>query len=176
MSDSVRIGSSLAHCSTKSPPLPAALSSSTMVLAFALIESSMRLTCRGVNAALTSLRRKVCSRRVHRQEGLGRFQQLLGNVLEEDPLAGQEHLVVSADRHDVVAPGQGPVPGVVGIGHQRVFDRRMPAHRAFGPQDGERTFPLLRAGGPERARREIDGVIGPGGGGRRCHGGVLHRL
>ena len=31
-----------------------------MLLAFALIESSMRLTCRGVNAALTSLRRKVC--------------------------------------------------------------------------------------------------------------------
>ena len=60
MSDSVRMGSSLAQCSTKSAPLPAALSSSTMVLAFAWIESSMRLTCRGVNAALTSLRRKVC--------------------------------------------------------------------------------------------------------------------
>ncbi len=31
-----------------------------MVFAFALIESSMRRTCRGVNAALTSLRRNVC--------------------------------------------------------------------------------------------------------------------
>ena len=31
-----------------------------MVLAFALIESSMRRTCLGVNAALTSLRSLVC--------------------------------------------------------------------------------------------------------------------
>ena len=142
MSDSVRMGSSLAQWSTKSAPLPAALSSSTMVLAFALIESSMRRTCRGVNAALDEFAQEGVPRRVHRQEGLRRFEQLHGNVLEHHALAGQEHLVVAADRDDVGAPGDRPIAGVVGIGHQGVFDRRMPAHRAFGPQHGERAFPL----------------------------------
>lgn len=44
MSDSVRTGISLAQCSTKSTPLPAARSSETIALAFALIASSMRRT------------------------------------------------------------------------------------------------------------------------------------
>ena len=60
MSDSVRIGSSLAQSSTKSAPLPASRSSATMLFALALIDSSMRRTCRGVNAECTTLRIMVC--------------------------------------------------------------------------------------------------------------------
>lgn len=54
------MGSSLAQWSTKSQPLPVARSSSTIALALALIESSMRRTWRGLGAACASLRNLVC--------------------------------------------------------------------------------------------------------------------
>ena len=155
-------GQFLGAWSTKSAPLPAARSSSTMVLALAWIESSMRRTCRGVNAALHELAELGVPRRVHRQERLRRLEQFHGDVLEHHPLAGQEHLVVAADRGDVRAPGDRPIAGVVGIVHQGVFDGRMPAHRAFGPQHGKRAFPVGGGRGPERARGQIDRVVGAG--------------
>ena len=86
---------------------------------------------------LTRGERGVCDlaqhgvpRRIHGEEGLRGLEQFLRHVLEQHALAGQERLAVAADGDDVGVPRDGPIATVGGIVHQRVLDRRMPAHRA----------------------------------------------
>ena len=160
MSDSVRIGSSLEQCSTKSAPLPASRSSATMSRAFALIESSMRRTWRGVNAACTTLRIMVCRGGSIARKDCDASSNSSGTFSNSTPLPDRNDVAVAADGDDVGMPGHRPVAGIGRVVHQRVLDRRVPADGPLGAQRGERLLPLGGAGGPERPRGQVDGVMG----------------
>ncbi len=112
MSDSVRTGNSLAQCPTKSTPLPASRSSVDDLLAFALIESSMRRTCRGVNAACTTLRISVCRGGSIARNDWEASSNSSGTFSKSTPLPDRKTSLLRLTVHDVGVAGDRPVAGV----------------------------------------------------------------
>ena len=74
----------------------------------------MRRTCRGVNAACTTLRIMVCRGASIARNDCEASSSSSGTFSNSTPLPGQERLAVAADGDDVGVPGHGPVAGSSG--------------------------------------------------------------
>lgn len=109
-------------------------------------------------------------RRVHREDGVGGLQHVLGDVLEHDAaelLTRREHLRVAADRRDVGVACQRPETWVLGVGQQVRLGRAVPGDRPVPAQLGEHRVTLGRWFRPERQRGDVEGVVVVGSSHRR---------
>ena len=106
---------------------------------------------------------------IHRDEALGRVENLQWQRLEGNALTGEEITGPPGHLNEVGVAHHGPETLIVGIGEHAVAHRAVPGDRAVGAQLGENLLAVCRGGRPELRGGDVGGVIrslgtGQGGG------------